>query len=27
MPRDPDDVWNGATAIRWERDHGHEDGA
>ena len=26
-PRDPDDPWDAATAIRWERDHGHEDGA
>ena len=25
-PRDPDDPWDAATAIRWERDHGHDDG-
>jgi antitoxin (DNA-binding transcriptional repressor) of toxin-antitoxin stability system len=27
MPRAPDDPWDAATAIRWERDQGHEDGA
>jgi len=26
-PRDPDDPWDAVTAVRWERDHGHEDGA
>ena len=25
-PRDPDDPWDAVTAVRWERDHGHEDG-
>jgi antitoxin (DNA-binding transcriptional repressor) of toxin-antitoxin stability system len=25
-PRDPDDPWDAATAIRWERDHGHDQG-
>jgi antitoxin (DNA-binding transcriptional repressor) of toxin-antitoxin stability system len=27
MPSEADDPWDAATAIRWERDHGHEDGA
>lgn len=26
-PQDPDDPWDAARSIRWERDHGHEDGA
>ena len=26
-PIDPDDPWDSVRIIRWERDHGHEDGA